>query len=217
MKCPTIGTLQAYIDKELDKFEARELEAHLGHCSKCRNRLQELTENNRFAEEKATAYRDHVALKNINLNTTKKKTIDIYSINTINPVPDSISSKGFNKKDVKNYMLKYKKYIAAATCALVITGCVSISPVKAALSSALSIFRVENVKGIDLSLEDINKIQNELKNHEGVIDLDKLGKVQISKGEQKLLKYTDLRSNLAFTPILYPSSKDSNTVFKKVA
>lgn len=107
-------------------------------------------------------------------------------------------------KGVFNNMLKQRKFIAAACAALLVTACVTVQPVKTALASALSIFRVENVKGINITLEDMQEIQQKLSSGKGEISLDKMGSIVVNGGHKRVSSQEDVK-NLADMNVAFPS------------
>ncbi|HAA63793.1 MAG TPA: DUF2275 domain-containing protein, partial [Thermoanaerobacter sp.] len=49
--CYDEGTLQAYIDNELDEITAKNVEEHLKTCDVCREKLEELKSINEFTSK----------------------------------------------------------------------------------------------------------------------------------------------------------------------
>lgn len=179
MKCPDIGILQSYIDCELEIDEKKKLEMHISSCPDCNTSLKALKENDDFSFEKLSEYRQFFE----NGLTAAQKT----------PHPaKKAATEAKQSKGVYYYMLKYKKIISAACAVLAVTVCVTVQPVRAAISNALMIFRVENVKGFNISINDIQQIKNKLANNEAEIDMNKLGKVKTTGGEHKKLSVPEL-------------------------
>ena len=192
MKCPNIALLQSYIDCELEIDEKKKLEAHISVCSDCSASLAELRENDDFSFEKLSGYRQF--FEN-GLETRQKPPAPVSE-----PVIETKQPKG-----VSYYMIKYKKSISAACAVLAMTLCVTIQPVRAAISNALMVFRVENVKGFSISLNDIQQIKNKLANHEAEIDMNKLGKVKSTGGSRKKITVQELEGLKDFK-VLQPKS-----------
>jgi hypothetical protein len=107
-------------------------------------------------------------------------------------------------------MLKSKKVAAAACAVLLVTAGVTVEPVKAALSSALSIFRVENVKGITITLEDMQQIQQKLSSGQGEISLDKMGSIKMQGGERRTSSQEEVK-NLTDFAVAFPSALKGTT------
>jgi len=107
-------------------------------------------------------------------------------------------------------MLKNRKIITAACVALFVTVFITVEPVKAAITSALSIFRVENVKGITVTLQDMQQIQNKLSSGQGEINLDKMGIVNKQGGKVRTSSIEDAR-NLTDITVTFPSALDHVT------
>lgn len=192
MKCPGNDILQAYIDSELEISFRKSVEAHLADCEHCKQSLAVLKENDDFVFHKLKNYRQHFEECNTNASLPHIKR----------------SSTGMDYKGVLNYMTKYKKFIAAACAALLITACIAIEPVNAAIANALSIFRVENVKGITVTLEDLRQIQNQLSSIEGEISLDKMGSIKKQGGQKRTSSQEDVK-NLPDMAVIFPSVLDN--------
>lgn len=190
MKCPESDVLQTYMDDELELGIRKDIETHLAECDKCKILLKNLNENEVFVAARLSSYKQHFEDCSI---------------------PSSILPKAMNykfnmsKKGVFKNMLKYRKIVAAACAVLLITTLITVEPVRAAISSALSIFRVENVKGITLTIEDIREIQNNLSKGEGEISLDKMGSIKIQGGKSKTASQEDVK-NLPDLEAVFPTS-----------
>ncbi|WP_010245260.1 DUF4367 domain-containing protein [Acetivibrio cellulolyticus] len=189
MKCPGNDVLQAYIDGELEIGVRKNIETHLADCDKCKNLLAVLKENDDFVFAKLQNYRQHFEECNVPCSTQ-------HEVNTKNII--------IHNKGVFKHMLKNRKFVAAACAALVVTVCITVQPVRATLASALSIFRVENVKGINLTLEDIQQIQQKLSNGQGEISLDKMGSIKMQGGEKRTSSPEDVKK-LSDIAVTFPS------------
>jgi len=165
MKCLNEGTIQAYIDGELNDIEVKEVEMHLFQCERCEEIYKGLNSANCFVMEKMEHY---------------KKEFNIPQIKTGNMNIEVKSKKGAFKD-----MKKYKNIAIAACAAIVLTTCFSVTPIRAAVLDAVSIFRAKDIKSVNISLEDIEKLQKGLENHLADINLDKIGKVNFQGGEQQ--------------------------------
>lgn len=192
MKCPENDVLQAYIDGELEIGIRKNIENHLADCDKCKNKLSVLRENDDFVFAKLKNYRKHFEECNV-------------------PSSAQLGVKGrnikSNNKGAFNYMSKYKKIAAAACAVLVVTACITIQPVKAAIANALSIFRAENVKGINITLEDMQEIQRHLSSGQGEINLDKMGSIKVQGGQKRTSSKEDVK-NLTDINVTFPSALD---------
>jgi len=104
-------------------------------------------------------------------------------------------------------MLKQKKFVLAVCAALLLTVCISVQPVKAALANALSIFRVENVKGINVTIEDMRQIQQKLSSGQGEISLEKMGSIKMQGGKMSTSSPEDVK-NLTDIAVTFPSALD---------
>ncbi|MDD7796316.1 DUF4367 domain-containing protein [Clostridium sp. 'White wine YQ'] len=101
-------------------------------------------------------------------------------------------------------MLRQKKFVIAVCAALLVTAGITVQPVKAAISSTLSIFRVEKMKGITVTLEDIQQIQQKLSSGKGEISLDKIGSIKMQGGDNRSASQEDVK-NLPDIDVEFPS------------
>lgn len=194
MKCPGNEILQTYIDGELDIGIKKEVEGHLLTCAKCSDALNVLKENDDFVFNKLSGY--------------KRFWDELPAPAAAAPKPGQPEKPiPLHEKGVPYFMTllsKYKK-IAASACALVlVTTCVTVQPIRAAISDALSIFRVENVKGITVTMEDLYQIRDKLKQKNSELNLDNIGKIKRSGGEQKRISNEEAL-NLPDFHVSFPS------------
>lgn len=178
MKCPGNDVLQAYIDGELEIGIKKNMETHLIGCDKCKNMLVVLKENDDFVFTKLKNYRQHFEACNV----------------PYSPQPVA-KHQNINKKNkgVFHHMLKNRKLVSAACAALLVITCITVQPVKTAIASALSIFRVENMKGINVTLEDMQQIQKQLSSGQGEISLDKMGSIKMQGGQKRTSSQEDVK------------------------
>lgn len=190
MICPREGLIQSYIDGELDPRKVKELEAHISACENCSKEYEMLKQNNIFVSDCMEQYE-----KDYNENSCME--VKPY-IERAAKVWDIL------ERGVISIMKRYKK-TAIATCVMLIAVmCITVQPIRAAVSDFLSVFRVENVKGITVSLDDLKKIQDQIKTHASEIDMDKLGKIKIDGGEKNWISY-DTAARIKDFKVLFPS------------
>lgn len=196
MNCPDEGMLQAYIDKELTYDENKYIDIHLLECASCREKLRQITENNTFAMNRIKEY---------------KKSIDSLTDIEIKPFkPEKETFLDFINRGVELIMYKYKPAAAAIISAALIVTCVAVQPVRAAVSNALSIFRVDNVKSVNISLDEIRQIEDEIQNHKSEINMDKLGKVTTTGGQKEFLTLEKSKTITDFKPLFLPEEYNIN-------
>lgn len=179
MKCPNEGKIQSYIDKELTESDMKEVELHLFQCEKCTKNYKELSSNNEFTMKKLQDYKSE-----FNMNYTKTEDLNI---------------EVKNKKGAFKDMKKYKNIAAVACAALVITTCVTVKPIRAAVVNAVSIFRVNDMKTVDISLNDIDKLEKALEQHKTDVNIDKIGKIKCQGGEEKSVTLAEAKKALPFS------------------
>lgn len=191
MKCPNEGQIQAYIDRELREKETKEMEVHFFQCEKCMQTYKELKEANSFVFQKMQNYNKDFNMSNVSIENLK-----------INEVK--------SKKGVFINMKKYKKIAAAACAAIIVTTCVTVKPIRAAVVDAVSIFRAKDIKSVKFSVDDIQKLEKGLENHLSDIDLDKIGKVKFEGGQQKTVTMEEAKKRLPFKVYVPQNMQEKN-------
>lgn len=143
--CYNEGTLQAYLDGELDEITSKNIEEHVKTCSTCRQKLEELKFINEFTAN---------ALKtsNIDLNDAW------IAFN------EKLSKENNKRKGVVSLFTKYKKSIAAALIVAFIAASAFFPPLKNAEAKLLNIFRLNKMQVITITPEDMMQIQNQFYN-----------------------------------------------------
>lgn len=207
MKCIDLGAIQALIDGELDISMKKDVEKHITGCEKCKKTYDGLKKNDDFAFGKLTAYKqfceenympDTVNRDGMTLNSTEYK------------VKEPDTGVPARKKEVSGFMFKYRKIAAAVCIAATVTLCATVQPVKAFISDALSIFRVEGVKGFEVSLADMEEIRQKLEQKNGEIDIDSIGKIQRQGFEDRKVSMDEIKTAAGFPVLLPPDAKDGN-------
>ncbi|MGB9780836.1 DUF2275 domain-containing protein [Caldanaerobacter sp.] len=140
--CYDEGTLQAYLDGELDKLTSKNIEEHVKTCSTCRQKLEELKFINEFTA-----------------NTLKTSDIDLNK--AWMAFNEKLSKENNKRKGVVSLFTKYKKAIAAALIVAFIAASAFFPPLKNAEAKLLNIFRLDKMQVITITPEDITQIQNQ--------------------------------------------------------
>jgi hypothetical protein len=190
--CFDRGILQAYLDGELDIMERKAVEQHLLNCPDCRQTLDVLKANDDFAFAKIDGYKSYVETKLSSAGNAAQA--------GLRSGPNSFKLKG-----VVCLMRRYRNVAAAACIIIALTASVTIKPVRAALSNALMIFRVEDVKTIRLSLQDLEEIRARIESKAPEIDLAKFGKVKLNGGEMESLT-VDETKKLPDFQVVFPQN-----------
>lgn len=183
MKCPSEGKIQAYIDEELSSEENDEIEMHIFLCKKCKETYNILNNLNNFSYTKVEAYKEYPIKTDAGLKPLNIKTIKY-------------------NKGVLEMIKPYKKAIIAACAALLITTCIKVQPIQAAISNAVSIFRVQNIKSVNISLDDIKKLETALQSKKTDIQIDNIGKVNYTGGNYRLATLEEAKNKLSFNSLI---------------
>lgn len=207
MKCIDSGTMQALIDGELDISVKKDVEKHIINCEKCSEAHDSLKKSDDFAFRKLADYRQFCE-ENYMPDFRKQEAMTINSKECYGKKPYTVEVT--MSKGVKGFMFKYRKFAAVACLAAAITMCATVQPVKAFIADALSIFRVENIKGFKVSFADMEEIRKKLVQKEKEIDIDSIGKIKREGFEERTVSVDEVKDAAGFPVLLPPDVKDSN-------
>ncbi len=222
MKCVESRVIQAYIDGELELSRKKEFQKHLEECEKCHREYIILKKTDDMVFDKLSAYKQFYEENNTVTSKNKEQRQERMMQGTSNP---NRASKHQNvqdqepgykaakqNKNVKNtgFIFKYRKAFTAASVAAMLTICVTVQPVRAFISDALSIFRVENVKSFQISYADIEEIQRKLEEKAGDIELENFGKIMMKGFAEQRLTVDEAKAANAPAILLPPDAKDDN-------
>lgn len=104
-------------------------------------------------------------------------------------------------------MLKNKKTTALICTAILAVAIINGQTVNAAISKTLSIFRVQDLKGVTVTLDDIQQIQSKLSTGQGEINLEKMGNIKVQGGQKKVSSKEDVK-NITDVTVAFPSVLD---------
>jgi len=104
-------------------------------------------------------------------------------------------------------MLKNKKTIALICTAILAVAIINGQTVNAAISKTLSIFRAQDLKGVTVTLDDIQQIQSKLSSGQGEVNLEKMGNIKVQGGQKKVSSKEDVK-NVTDVKVAFPSVLD---------
>ncbi|MHB8157636.1 MAG: anti-sigma factor family protein [Desulfocucumaceae bacterium] len=173
--CYDEGLLQSYIDGELPAREAEGIPDHVSSCEECGSLYRRLLDNDSIVrnsmEVLLVSDRDRF---NAELAWSKLKLEKI---------------KYEEKKKGKWYNhMNYKKLVAAAA-AVGVVAMLGFTPVRGMAAEFLTIFRVENVKTITITPEDMRQLESIMKDGAGGADIKNFGKIEVN-GSQEVVAVT---------------------------
>jgi len=209
MICPEEGLLQRYIDNEIDFEEKKYIENHLLNCEYCSTVYKELKDADDFTSDLMNRYKQYAEQNYPSARTKAVKS----------KYPGYGYGYGIAHNEKKErigeyfmqYLYKYRKIAAGMCIALLAVVCVNVFPVSAAVTNFLSIFRAENISGINLSARDIQEIQEELTSNKSEIDLKKFGKLEKVGGAQQPATISEAENFTDF-PVLQPSDATTSNL-----
>ncbi|TEB07456.1 hypothetical protein Psch_01010 [Pelotomaculum schinkii] len=171
MRCYDIGTLQAYLDGELNKSDSKRLEEHLLGCDACCAAAERLKDNQNYTNAKLTGY--YHALTSDSVDTGLA-----WSRFNRGKLQDRIASR--RGKGVFSMFAKYRSAAVSAVVVLAIATIFSFGSVRSAASELLSIFRVEKVTTISITPEDMANIERSIREGAGQVNIENFGKLEFS-------------------------------------
>lgn len=159
--CYTKEVLQQILDNayEGDLKEALE---HIESCPICKKNFRQLKES------------DDLVLNAL------QKDIRIPSIHAFDP------NQKFEKERRSITMShNFRRWSAIAATLIIICSVFAIHPVRAAAAEFLKMFRVQDVKAISISEQDINKMNNLFESGKGSVDINNMIKCSVNTSQQK--------------------------------
>ncbi len=190
MKCADRVFIQKYIDSEMDINTMRIFDKHIIRCQKCSELFDEVESLNRIAESKMKGYAAFLEKSVLKNNKLKRQ--------KLRKGPGQFSVKSGKR------LFAAKKGIAAACILVLLSASIAIQPVRAVIAETLKIFRMDEVKGINISLDDINMIKKQLEQGSGDISLDRIGRISLVKGERKNVAPYEAKNKVGFE-VKYPA------------
>ncbi|MDD4588278.1 MAG: DUF4367 domain-containing protein [Heliobacteriaceae bacterium] len=178
MKCPDQGTWQAYLDGEDTGTAALQLEQHARECSACQAVIEELAELDAWSSGRLEKYRSSIDRM----------------VSEPHLMADKKANGGFSMKS------GYKKWIAGvAAAAFLLAGSLNIPQVQQAAADFLSMFRVQKMQMVKISPEQIEQMAQAVKAKTGEVDLQQLGKVDVSQKQEEIkLSLSTAQEQLSF-------------------
>lgn len=165
--CYDPGVLQAYLDGEVSGSKKEEIENHLAKCGPCSSVLDEIRSSQNFCD---------TVLSNC-LKAAGESGLDT------GPAWLRFSAEQFaennSKKGVFQLLARYRLAAAAAVIIIGLSVAFSFSSVRTAASELLTIFRVEKIKIVNITPEDISQIERAIREGTGSIEVENFGKVEV--------------------------------------
>lgn len=175
--CYDQGHIQSYIDGELSKAEMEETREHLGACEECRRLYRDLL------------YTDALVRNSMKgLLAADRERFDA-ELAWQKLKLSAIEREKQKKKGVVFKVMRYKKMFTAAAAALALVGLFSFTPVRTMAGEFLTIFRMEKVKAIAITPEDMSQMERLMKEGAGSVDIKNFGRVEVT-GRQEAVPVT---------------------------
>jgi len=161
--CIKQGTLQAYLDGELAGREADRVAAHLAECPRCRARAERLEADRRLVAAALDRHLRYAGLQRDDLLAAWSGLQEKGPAGTI-------------WEGVREKMGRFKMAAVAAVTVCVLAVPFVFAPVRALAMEFLDVFRVERVRVVDISAEELKEIERALTG-QGTVDIEDFGRI----------------------------------------
>ncbi|MDD4236966.1 MAG: zf-HC2 domain-containing protein [Desulfotomaculaceae bacterium] len=190
MRCYDAGTLQAFLDGEVYEADRKQLEEHLLACDECSSIVERLRDNQTFANAKLTGYSHSLTSASVDTGLAWNRF-------SSGKLKDRTAS--HRRKGVLNMFARYRSAAVAAVFVLAIATSFSFGSVRSAASELLSIFRVEQVKTVSITPEDMANIERSIREGAGQVDIEHIGQFEFSgKAETSRVTQAEAAAALDF-------------------
>lgn len=184
MMCYNAGSLQAYLEGEVTAGQKAEIEEHLAACKLCREKYEEIKENQAFANGMLAGYMQMLGRGNFDTEAAWDRFKGEYVHRQGKKQKSTFAWKG-----VLTMLSRYRAAATAAVLVLAIAFSFSFGAVRTAASELLTIFRVEKVKVVNITPADMAGIEKAMREGSGQVDIENFGKLEFT-GKQKKEKTT---------------------------
>ncbi len=175
VNCYDTGDLQAYLDGEIELKAKTELEKHLLHCERCRVKLEQVRENQAFVVTRLAGYMHALARAEFDTGQAWRR----FNKKQLSGKKETSSI----EKGVLSMLSRYRVTATAAVLMIALAITFSFGSVRSAASDLLTIFRVEKVKTVNLTQEDLSRIEKAFSEGAGEVEIENLGKLEFSGGD----------------------------------
>ena len=196
MGCYEDHLLLAYMDGEL-KSESMAVESHLQECNQCQARLRALADDEQYLEGVLS---DH--LEEVELGHAFKQESWIrfkFQLSSNPKQKPARVSPGRRQVSPGVGRAKFRLGVAAAVVLLLI-GSLALGGVRSAVADLLSVFRVDRIETIGVSIQDMAQMDEALKKGVERIDIENIGTFRVKGSEVTIPDWTlaKAENNLGF-------------------
>ncbi|MFZ5647676.1 MAG: zf-HC2 domain-containing protein [Bacillota bacterium] len=183
--CYDEGRIQSYIDGELEGSEMDEIQEHLEICRECRVVYDRLLENDMLVRNSMAGF---IASDRERFDAEKAWR----KLKLENAAQEEIP------KGKWQFDMMLKK-VATAAAAVALVGLLAFSPVSGMASDFLTIFRVEKVKVISITPEEMAQMDKLMREGAGGVNIKNFGKIEVrGKQEEKPVTVEEAGKSIDF-------------------
>ncbi|MGE5579449.1 MAG: anti-sigma factor family protein [Bacillota bacterium] len=189
--CYSQGTLQAFLDGEMNRSQRGEVEEHLRSCPECAKLLESLRAAERLAGRGLDSH-----LEDSRLDVWESEEAWDRLQTRLRP---------FRREAWFEVALRYRAVTVGVAAVLVLAIGLSFGPVRAVAGRFLSIFRVTRFETIAVAPDLIARVQEVIRQGFGLVKIGELGEVEFeSSGPRGLVSRDQAKQALGF-PLRLPT------------
>lgn len=183
MKCYDKGSIQSFLDGELNRVARKKFSQHIEKCIQCQQSLKEL--------KKIEEWTDQAIKHSFPAINEEKIKVDVDHAwfdfqNRLQLKRDHSP----NHKGGFTLSKKTKKWIAGSAAAVVIASSFAFPQVRAVASDFLSNFRMQEVEFVKMTQEDIRELSNYINSRQkGKYEIKGIGSIEVVDGQQEFKSF----------------------------
>jgi len=174
--CREEGTLQAYLDGELDVDMAAQVAGHVAGCGACRERLDELEALAAGSTAALAPYRRETAAAVRPVRVPRMRHLPY----RYRPLTKT--------RRFANMVQRHKWFAGAAAAVLALAVFLSWAPGRGLAAQFLNIFRMERIQVVEITPEDMAQLERFLDGQGGEVDIKNFGRVEFEPPTEWLVE-----------------------------
>jgi hypothetical protein len=216
MRCCSPGSIREYLDGELSRRDHWAVETHLSACPECRALRDAIADDERYSSTALSALASRHSSVEPDIDGAWRALVD--------RIEDGNGPYGLGR--FRTMDSRFRKIAIVGGSAVILTGALAMSPIRSVASDILSVFRVNKIDTINISLADMSKIRTAME-RSGDVSIRNFGAIS-TEGERttRLVSVDEATKGVGFQvmvpkgigdPSILLSSASSITVTPKVA
>ena len=188
--CYEQGELQAYLDGEVSRQNSWEIEVHVADCERCRAALDELRQQEAVVTAGIEEHNRTVGDHQSNREKAWGRFVE----------EQAEGNKRSLLRGVDRMMRRNAKLAAAAGVVLSLALLLSLGPVRSSIAGFLGIFRVDKIETVQISPQDLARIEEAMKSGGEDLEIPNFGKIDVKgKEESRIVSLEETRKAVDFS------------------